>query len=161
MQYLATSNKTSQELAPQAAIGADLYARFIAFIDAAPKTVETYSRALKQLFSYFSLTGITRPQREDIIAFKEDLKASGHKPTTVQSYITAAKLFFKWTEQQGLYPNIAEHLKGAKLSREHKKDYLTSRQMKDILSTRLCYLVAYGNLRLAYNRSSPRGCRRP
>lgn len=135
MQYLATSNKTSQELAPQAAIGADLYARFIAFIDAAPKTVETYSRALKQLFSYFSLTGITHPQREDIIAFKEDLKASGHKPTTVQSYITAAKLFFKWTEQQGLYPNIAEHLKGAKLSREHKKDYLTSRQMKDILST--------------------------
>lgn len=135
MEYLTTGNREGAALATQAAIGADMYARFISFLDASEKTIETYSRALKQLFSYFAYTGITRPQREDIIAFKEDLKASGHKPTTVQNYITAAKLFFKWTEQQGFYPNIAEHLKGAKLSREHKKDYLTSRQMKDILNS--------------------------
>lgn len=135
MQYLATGNREGTGLATQATISADLYARFISFLDASPKTIETYSRALKQLFSYFTLTGIKHPQREDIIAFKEDLKASGHKPTTVQNYITAAKLFFKWTEQEGLYPNVALHLKGAKLSREHKKDYLTSRQMKDILNS--------------------------
>lgn len=119
----------------QPEIRAELFNRFIAYLDAKPKTVQTYTRALKQLYSYFSLNGITQPQREDIVAFREELKASGHKPTTIQNYITATKLFFQWTEQEGLYPNISSHLKGAKLDREHKKDYLTSRQVKEILST--------------------------
>ena len=114
-------------------ITAELYTRFVDYIDAKPKTIETYSKALKQLFNYFSINGITQPLREDVIAFREDLKASGHKPTTVQGYITATRLFFQWTEQEGLYPNIASHLKGAKLNKGHKKDYLTSRQVKDVL----------------------------
>ena len=61
-------------------VGAELFARYIAYLDSSPKTVETYTRALRQLFSYFSLNGITQPQREDIIAFRDELKASGHKP---------------------------------------------------------------------------------
>lgn len=121
------------ELTNSQTIGADLFNRFISFLDAKPKTIETYTRALRQLFNYFSFNGITQPQREDIIAFREELKASGHKPTTIQNYIVATKLFFSWTAQEGLYPNIAEHLKGAKLNRDHKKDYLTSRQVKEVL----------------------------
>jgi len=116
-------------------VGAELFARYIAYLDSSPKTVETYTRALRQLFSYFSLNGITQPTRADILAFRDELKASGHKPTTVQSYITATKIFFSWTEQEGLYPNIAEHLKGAKLDRNHKKDYLTSGQVKEVLAS--------------------------
>ncbi len=119
----------------QQTIGEELFNRFISYLDTAPKTVETYTKALRQLFSYFSLNGITQPQREDIIAFRDELKASGHKPTTVQSYITATKIFFSWTAQEGYYPNIADHLKGAKLDREHKKDYLTSRQVKEVLES--------------------------
>lgn len=115
-------------------IGADLFERFISYLDATPKTIETYTKALRQLFGYFSLNGIKQPQREDIIAFREELSASGHKPTTIQNYITATKLFFSWTAQEKIYPNIAEHLKGAKLDREHKKDYLTSGQVKEVLS---------------------------
>lgn len=116
-------------------IDGNLLERFTAYLDASPKTVETYYKALKQLFRYFYLNGIRHPQREDIVAFREELKASGHKPTTIQNYITATKIFFKWTAQEGIYPNIAEHLKGAKLNRDHKKDYLTSRQVKDILDS--------------------------
>lgn len=116
-------------------VKAELFTRFIAYLDATPKTIETYTKALRQLFGYFSLNGIKQPQREDIIAFREELKASGHKPTTIQNYITATKLFFSWTAQEGCYPNIADHLKGAKLDREHKKDYLTSRQVKEVLGS--------------------------
>ena len=112
----------------------ELYIRFVSFLDAKPKTVETYTRALKQLFSYFGANGITQPQREDIISYRDTLKASGHKPTTIQNYITATRLFFEWLEQEGIYPNIAAHIKGAKLNRDHKKDYLTSRQVKAILA---------------------------
>src|SRR5574344_1295153 len=106
------------ELTTQRGLTADLYTRFVAFIDAKPKTVETYTKALKQLFAYFGANGISNPSREDIIAFREELKATGHKPTTVQNYITATRLFFQWTAEENLYPNIAERLKGAKLDKE-------------------------------------------
>lgn len=116
-------------------IGSALYQRFIAYLDTTPKTAETYSKAIRQLLAYLSSEGITHPQREDIIAFRESLKERGRKPSTIQNYITATRLFFKWTEQEGLYPNVAEHLKGAKLSKEHKKDYLTSRQVKAVFES--------------------------
>lgn len=119
----------------QGIVGADLFEQFISYLDASPKTVETYKKALRQLFNYFFLHGITQPQREDIVAFREDLKASGHKPTTVQNYMVAVRIFFRWTAQKGLYDNVADHLKGAKLSRDHKKDYLTSGQVKSVIGS--------------------------
>lgn len=116
------------------ALTEDAFARYVAFIDAKPKTVETYTRAIRQLLTFLQARGITQPTREDIIAFREELKATGHKPTTVQNYITAARGFFQWLEQEHIYPNIAAHIKGAKLNKEHKKDYLNSRQVKAVLS---------------------------
>lgn len=112
----------------------NIFERFVNYLDASPKTVETYKKALRQFFNYIGVHGIRQPQREDVLAFRDDLKASGLKPTTVQNYITATRIFFKWTEQEGLYPNIAEHVKGAKLDKNHKKDYLTSRQAKEVLA---------------------------
>ena len=112
----------------------DAFKSFISFIDASEKTVQTYTRASRQFAKYIYSNGITQPQREDIIAYREWLKKD-HKPTTVQNYIVAVRLFFQWTEQTGLYPNIAEHIKGAKLDKTHKKDYLTSRQVKKVLET--------------------------
>lgn len=118
----------------QPTLSADTYMRFVAFIDAKQKTVETYTRALRQMFRFFQEQGITNPQREDILSYREHLKETGHKTTTIQNYITAARLFFQWTEQERIYPNIAAHVKGAKLDKEHKKDYLTSRQAKNVLT---------------------------
>lgn len=108
-------------------------ARFVAYLDASQKTIETYSRALRQFMKWLRANGITQPTRDDIIAYREELKA-GHKPSTVQSYIVAVRLFFQWLEQEGIYSNVAEHVKGAKISREHKKDYLTSSQVRHVLS---------------------------
>ena len=115
------------------ALTEDMFSRYVAFIDAKPKTVETYTRAVRQLLSYLQARGITQPTREDIIAFREELKATGHKPTTVQNYITAARGFFQWLEQEHIYPDVTAHVMGAKLNKEHKKDYLNSRQVKAIL----------------------------
>lgn len=115
----------------------ELIRRFAAFIQAGAmtKTIETYTRAIRQMVKYFAENGIDRPQRGDIVAFRESLKASGHKPTTIQNYITAARRFFAWLEAEHAYPeNIAANVKGAKLDREHKKDYLTTRQVKTVLA---------------------------
>ena len=132
MNEIITSNTLQAQTAGAPALTADLYTRYIDFLDASPKTVETYNRAIRQLRKWLSDRGITHPTRDDLIAYRDELKTD-HKPTTVQNYITAIRLFFTWLEQAGLYPNIAEHLKGAKLDKEHKKDYLTGAQAYNVL----------------------------
>lgn len=112
----------------------DTYLRFVAFADVKEKSVETYTRALRQMFRFFRENGIRNPQREDILSYRDSLKARGLKPSSIQNYITATRLFFQWTEQERIYPNVAAHVKGAKLDREHKKDYLTSSQSKAVLA---------------------------
>lgn len=110
----------------------ELNARFIAYLDVKPRTVETYGKALRTFFSYMAENGITRPTRETVIAYRDSIRAR-LKPSTVQTYIITLRLFFAWTAQEGLYPNVAEHIKGAKLDRQHKKDALTGSQAKAIL----------------------------
>ena len=124
---------TGGEITPQE-LSEETYKRFISFIDVKEKSVESYTRDLRRMFKYFADNGITYPQREDIISYRESLKAEGLKPTTIQNYITAARIFFSWTEQERIYPNVAAHVKGAKLDREHKKDYLTSAQCRNVLN---------------------------
>ena len=126
MQHLANAIMPLQEITEELSL------RFIAYLDVKPKTIQTYTRALRQLFRYLSLMNITQPRREDILIFRDWLQIE-HKPTTVQNYISAARLFFQWTEQEGIYPDISAHIKGSKIDKEYKKDYLTSEQMKAVL----------------------------
>lgn len=126
--------QSNHAIAQVQAITEDLYTRFTSYIDASEKTVQTYTRAIRQYAKWASENGITQPTREDILRYRDELKEN-HKPTTVQNYITALRLFFQWTEQERLYPNIANHIKGVKLDRSHKKDYLTSRQVKKVMET--------------------------
>ena len=115
-------------------INAELFTRWIEYLDAKPRTIETYTRNIKPFMLYLQANGISQPTREDIIAYRDQLKAD-HKPTTVQAYIMAIKLFFQWLEQENLYPNIAKHVKGAKIDTDHKKDPLTAKQVGKVLKT--------------------------
>lgn len=126
------STRPDQALQQQT-INGDLYARFVAYLDAKPRTVEEYSKSLRVFFNYLADNGISRPDREDVITYRDCLKEK-YKAATVTAYIVPVRLFFRWTYQEGLYPNIAEHVKGAKLSKAHKKDALTTRQTKDVLA---------------------------
>lgn len=130
MNELTVMNTT--ELVAKQELNGELFSRWTSYIDASPKTIDTYSKAIKQFFIYLQDNGISQPQREDIVAYREYLKED-HKPTTVQSYLAAVKLFFKWTEQEGFYQNIADRVKGAKIDTEHKKDYLTTKQVNKLL----------------------------
>lgn len=120
-------------LQQRATFSTDFFTRWIRFIDAAPKTAETYTRNLRGFIGYLQENGITQPQREDIVRYRDELTAQGKKPTTIQSYMAPVRLFFTWTAAEGLYPNIAAHVKGAKIDRGHKKDYLTSKQTGKLL----------------------------
>ena len=124
----------SGSLVAQGGFNNEYFSRWIAFIDAKPKTIETYNRAIKQFMYYLQDNCIAQPTRTHIMAFRDGL-SQNHKPTTVQSYLMAVKQFFKWTAQEGLYPNIADNVKSAKLDKSFKKDYLTSKQVKKLLTT--------------------------
>jgi len=111
----------------------DLMRRFVGFIDARPKTIETYTRALKQFVRFLAENDIETPKREDIINYREQLKATGHKPGTVSLYIISVRQFFKWTGSEGIYPDVGINIKGSKIDKTHKKDPLTSNQIKSVL----------------------------
>ncbi len=111
-----------------------LFNRWVKFIDAKPKTVETYTRNIRPFFRYLKENNITYPNRENVIAYKEKLKTT-LKPSSVYAYLAAVKQFFKWTSQEGVYPNIAQNIKGVKIDSGFKKDYLTSGQMRKLLNS--------------------------
>lgn len=133
MTHEIIDSMTQQSTAVSLSSVGDLFPRFVAYIDAKPKTVSTYARAIRSLLRYFSENGITQPTRNDLIAYRDSLRVS-HKATTVQNYLFAAKRFFGWMSVEGLYADIGKGVKGVTLDREHKKDYLSARQVKGILS---------------------------
>ena len=112
----------------------ELYQRYTAYIDGSPATIRAYTESVKLFLRYLKKNEIQTPTRDTIISYREELKTRC-RASTVQNYIEAIKLFFRWTAHAGLYPNIADHVKGAKISQEHKKDYLTSRQAKATLES--------------------------
>lgn len=103
-------------------------------LDVAPASIASYSRSIRQFVSFIIECGQKKPRREDILEFKNYLIGINLKPTTVQMYIQTIKLFFKWTELKGIYPNIAQLIKGSKLDHGHKKDPLTSKQATNLVT---------------------------
>ena len=102
---------------------------FLAFLDVRPSSAGTYRKGLKQFFGYLAEKRIDRPGREHIAEWRDWLGSVGKRPSTVASYLVAARLFFRWARQQGLYPDIAERVRGPRIGREHKRDALTIPQV--------------------------------
>ena len=105
--------------------------QYLAELDASAKTVEVYRRCLMRLFEYLSLNEIEKPTRADIIAYRNRL-AENHKAATVQTYLTAARLFFVWTNTNKCYVNDISNIRGPKTDRAPKKDYLTVDQVNNV-----------------------------
>lgn len=128
-------------LSAQNRFTADLFQRFIEYTDREPTTVKGYITCLRRFVEWMQDTGITQPQRADILTYKEYLNGAtfgrtGAEPLkagTKQQYLRAVKHFFKWTAAEGLYPNIADNVHGVKVRHDtHKKDALERDAVKEI-----------------------------
>lgn len=121
-----------------ASLNTDLYNEFVAYLGKTPKTIETYTRALKQFRKWTQANQITNPTRANLMQYRSYLFARNEageiKPATIQNYMIAVKQFFNWLHIEKQYPNITEKVEGAKIDREHKKDPLTKNQVKEILN---------------------------
>ena len=115
---------SNREVATNAGIfGDELVARFVKFAGVSDSSAKTYTKCLRQLFKHFKANEISAPTREDLVDWVDDMKVNGRSVSTVQLYVSAAKIFFRWLSQENLYANIADHLKtGLKPNHSHKKD---------------------------------------
>ena len=126
--------ETRQATVEAGIFGANLIERFAKFAGVSESSQATYTKCLKQLFKHFSANAITAPTRENLVDWVEGMKAEEKSASTIQLYLTATKIFFRWLAQENLYDNIADHLKsGVKPSHAHKKDALSTEQCKQLV----------------------------
>lgn len=118
------------------------------------KTTRSYIVNLRQFAAWLRYNTITRPISNDISSYREYLEheheaiqldsdsvngwkyrtdASGSriivtcKASTVKQYLQTVKMFFKWTSNNGIYPNIAADVRSPRVRQDaHKKEALTA-----------------------------------
>ena len=110
-----------------------LQQEYLDYIDVAPKTVETYNIALRQFVNYLRDNGIKEPTRQDVIAFREELREN-HSVSTVNSYLIAIRNFFRFLQYNGIYKNITENVKSLKDTELHKREALSQEECRKVIS---------------------------
>jgi integrase/recombinase XerC len=134
---------------------ADMLGRFIDFISVKDVTVKSYTVCLRCFMDWARNSAVTAPTRRDILDYVEWLAlpharrqrqdrphSSAPAPVitfsagTQARYLRAVKMFFKWTAQEGLYPNIADNVKGAKVRADNtKRDPLQREDARALLDS--------------------------
>lgn len=109
--------------------------RFISSQDRKSTTLATYRRTLGLFFDWvdsmgYNLASLTRP---NLIEYKDRLFNEGKSGLTITSYITSLKLFYQWTEAEGIYPNIAKVLNLPKRTKEFRHQPLSPNQVSSLL----------------------------
>lgn len=145
---------------PKQDLTPSLFDSFIKWIDRGEKTTRTYIVNLRQFIAWLRYSEITRPERQDIISYRQYLcneheaiqldglswkyrtDKSGKpvkvscKPNTIKQYLQSVCQFFKWTAAEGLYPNIAENIHAPKIKYDtHRKEALTAADVQSIESS--------------------------
>lgn len=110
-----------------------LIKRFLNYIDVSDNTIKSYNVGLIQFNEYLKENNIKTPTREDVIAFREQLKET-HKPNTVNAYLIAIRNFYSWLEYEDITKDITKKIKGIKLERHHLRRGLSQEEIKDVLS---------------------------
>ena len=132
----ALIRRQAAQIIPVEKFGVGLIERFVKFAGVSSSSQKTYKKCLDQMNGYFAANGITNPTRENLVDWLETLKASGKSASTIQLYLTVVKIFFRWASQEGLYANIADHMKsGIKPTHGHKKDALTCEQCAELIKS--------------------------
>lgn len=147
-------NETAAAIVPAHDLPPVLFDDFISFIDRGAKTTRTYITNLRQFAAWLAYRAISRPQRQDIISYRDYLAAEHDaielnknsatgwtyrtdskgnrykvtcKPNTIKQYLQSVRQFFNWTAANGFYPNIAANIHAPKVRQDvHRKDALTA-----------------------------------
>lgn len=104
---------------------------FIDYLDVDDLTLKAYKVGINALIDYLKRNGIKQPVRNDLIAFRNELREK-YSSNTTNTYMIAVRALFKYLEVHGLYKNIAVDLKGARYDTTPKKEVLSIEQAQNI-----------------------------
>lgn len=102
----------------------------------ADSTKKTYRNATRRMLKYFASEGITQPTVADFDSYINSLKSAGKSAATLRLYNTVAKMFFSFTSQRGLYPDVAKDATPLKLrkAQHHNKKALSTAQAQKLMA---------------------------
>ena len=104
---------------------------FIDYLDVDDLTLRAYRVGINALMQYLNENNVKQPTRNDIIAFRDMLRAN-YSSNTVNTYMIAVRALFKYLEIHNLYKNICVDIKGAKYDTTPKKEVLSIEQAQNI-----------------------------
>lgn len=107
---------------------------FFNFIDVTETTRKSYAMGISSFADFLSVNNCKQPTRDDVIAFREELRKD-HSVATVNSYLIAVRQFFTFLEYNNIYKNITTNVKSLKETDIHKKKALTITQCEQILES--------------------------
>lgn len=126
----------TSEMQLKTAFNNDLMDRFISYTDVKETTLEGYAVCLRRFAGWMKDNNISMPVRDDIKAYKKFLENQDFTAGTRSRYLRTVKHFFKWTASEGLYPNIADNIKGAKVKNDNtKKEAFSEADIKTVLES--------------------------
>lgn len=115
-------------------MGAGIVEAYLDQLDASDKTRETYRRALRSYEAYLEAESMSVYQASKaVVKAYRDHVAAGHKPATVNAYMTAVRGLYAHLEEIGMCPNVAANVKGMKTNSRTSKEALTRDQAKRLL----------------------------
>lgn len=106
---------------------------FLSSLDVGENSKRIYRIGLENFLGWLKRENRQKPQREDIIVYKESLRKQDLSPLTISVYLVSVRLFFAYLESRLFYPNIARGIKGMKRAPGHFKEALTSSQARRLL----------------------------
>lgn len=104
---------------------------FIDYLDVDDLTLKAYKVGINALMQYLRDNKVKQPTRDDLIAFRNELRER-YSSNTTNTYMIAVRALFKYLEIHGLYKNIAVDLKGARYDTTPKKEVLSIEQAQTI-----------------------------
>lgn len=104
---------------------------FIEYLDISSLTLKCYKNGVESFFDYLNKNNIQYPTRINFKEYRNYLKEE-KSTNTVNSYMTAIRMFFKYLESNGIYENITKDVKSLKTSKTAKTQVLTQEKAKYI-----------------------------
>lgn len=94
-----------------------------------------YVRTLMQYFKWINKMNINfyKTSLNVIVEYKQSLFNSGKSNSTVASYLSSLKKFYKYTEAMDIYPNVAKSIQTPKMENKTFKKALTQTQVEQLL----------------------------
>ena len=105
-----------------------IIAEWLANIDVMATTRRSYGTKVQLWFRWLHGRGCDprMPRRVDLLNYKQALELQGKTALTVDSYVTAVRLFYKYCGQRGYYDSIGDGIRSSVRYKGHRKGRLTA-----------------------------------